>query len=65
MEKLETTMLGDRSDPSQQVFADLLGGLFHWKLDTTEGRAYSLLPDDYPRLPLYKKQSIQACYLKF
>ena len=56
-------MLGHRSDPSQQAFADLLSGLFHWKLDTTEGRAYSLRPDDYPRIPLYKKYPIQAYYL--
>ena len=32
-------------------------------MDTTEGRAYSLLPDDHPRLPLCKKHPIQACYL--
>ena len=56
-------MLGDRHDPSQQAFSDLLSFLFHWKLDTTEGRAYSLRPEDYPRLPLYAKHPIQACYL--
>ncbi len=28
-------------------------GLFHWKLDTTDKRAYSLIPADYPRLPLF------------
>ena len=60
VEKLETTMLGDCCDPSQQAFANLLRGLFHWKLDTTEGRAYSLLPNDYLRLPLYKKHQIQT-----
>jgi hypothetical protein len=56
-------MLGNRSDPSQQAFADLLRGLFHWKLDTTEKRAYSLDPADYPGLPLFALNKDQACYL--
>ena len=37
-------MLGNRSDPSQQAFAGLLRGLFHWKLDTSDGR-HSRLED--------------------
>ena len=56
-------MLGKRSDPSQQAFANLLRGLFHWKLDTTDKRAYSLNPADYPRLPLFAFNKDQACYL--
>jgi hypothetical protein len=27
---------------------------FHWKLDTTGSRTYSIKPEDYPRLPLFK-----------
>jgi len=30
-----------------------LTGLFHWKLDTSDSRTYSLKPEDYPRLPLF------------
>ena len=30
------------------------GGLFLWKRDTGPDRAYSLDPEDYPRLPLFK-----------
>ena len=29
------------------------GGLFQWKMDTGDDRAYSLKPEDYPRLPLF------------
>ena len=29
------------------------GGLFQWRLNTGEDRAYSLDPADYPRLPLF------------
>jgi len=29
------------------------GGLFHYKLDTSDDRAYSLKKEDYPRLPLF------------
>ena len=29
------------------------GGLFHWRLNTGEDRAYSLNPVDYPKLPLF------------
>ena len=32
------------------------GGLFHWKLDTCDGRAYSLDTADYSRLPLFTRQ---------
>jgi hypothetical protein len=56
-------MLGKRTDPSQQAFADLLRGLFHWKLDTSDNRAYSLDPKDYPRLPLFSLHKEQTCYL--
>ena len=56
-------MLGRRTDPSQQAFADLLRGLFHWKLDTSDKRAYSLDPKDYPRLPLFAWNKDQSCYL--
>jgi hypothetical protein len=59
----EVTMLGKRTDPSQQAFADLLRGLFHWKLDTSDNRAYSLDPKDYPRLPLFALHKEQTCYL--
>ena len=31
----------------------MAGGLFHYKLDTSEDRAYSLKKEDYPRLPLF------------
>ena len=56
-------MLGKRTDPSQQAFADLLRGLFHWKLDTSDKRAYSLDPKDYPTLPLFAWNKDQSCYL--
>jgi hypothetical protein len=39
--------------PAQKAFADLLHGLFHWELDTTDQRAYSLAPADCPGLPLF------------
>jgi len=29
----------------------------HWKLDETEERLYSIRPDDYPRLPLFKQDA--------
>ena len=47
------TALGQRNLPCQEAFAKFLTGLFHWKLDTSESRTYSLKPDDYPRLPLF------------
>ena len=47
------TALGQRTLPCQDAFAKFLTGLFHWKLDTSESRTYSLKPDDYPRLPLF------------
>ena len=56
-------MVGNRSDASQTAFADLLSCLFHWKLDITETRAYSLNPADYPRLPLFALNKDQTCYL--
>ena len=31
----------------------MAGGLFHYKHDTSDDRAYSLNKDDYPRLPLF------------
>ena len=31
----------------------MAGGLFHYKLDTSDDRAYSLKKEDYPRLPLF------------
>lgn len=45
--------MGNRTAPCQEAFAKFLAGLFHWKLDTTDARTYSIKPDDYPRLPLY------------
>ena len=48
------TALGQRTLECQDAFAKFLTGLFHWKLDTSESRTYSLKPEDYPRLPLFK-----------
>ena len=31
----------------------MAGGLFHYKLDKSDDRAYSLKKEDYPRLPLF------------
>ena len=31
------------------------GGLFNWKLDTGDGRVYSLDATDYPRLSLFTR----------
>ena len=43
------------------------GGLFQWKRDTGQDRAYSLDPADYPSLPLFKlkgaKGSTAFCIL--
>jgi hypothetical protein len=36
------TIVRDLRDPAQEAFANSLRGLFHWKLDTTDTRAYSL-----------------------
>ena len=30
------------------------GGLFHWRHDGSDQRKYSLAPEDYPRLPLFR-----------
>ena len=30
------------------------GGLFHWRHDGSDQRKYSLAPEDYPKLPLYR-----------
>jgi uncharacterized protein with PIN domain len=49
----EVTIVRDHNDSAQKAFADLLRGLFHWQLDTTDQRAYSLAPADYSRLPLF------------
>ena len=35
----------------------MTGGLFHYKHDTSDDRAYSLNQDDYPRLPLFTMQA--------
>ena len=35
----------------------MTGGLFHYKHDTSDDRAYSLNKDDYPRLPLFTMQA--------
>jgi hypothetical protein len=51
------TIVGNRIEPGQEAFANLLLGLFHWKLDTTDTRAYSLAPADYPRLSLFSFKS--------
>jgi hypothetical protein len=48
------TALGQRTLDCQGAFAKFLTGLFHWKLDTSDSRTYSLKPEDYPTLPLFK-----------
>ena len=35
----------------------MTGGLFHYKHDTLDDRAYSLNKDDYPRLPLFNMKA--------
>jgi len=57
------TALGQRTHECQDVFAKFLTGLFHWKLDTSESRTYSLKPEDYPRLPLFKPDPAEKCVL--
>jgi hypothetical protein len=53
--------LGQRSETCQEVFHVFLTGLFHWKLDTTDTRTYSIKPEDYPRLPLFNPKSEGKC----
>jgi hypothetical protein len=57
------TALGQRTLECQDAFAKFLTGLFHWKLDTSESRTYSLKPEDYPRLPLFKPAPAEKCVL--
>jgi hypothetical protein len=47
------TIVGDCHYLPQKAFADLLPCLFHWELDITDKRTYSLAPTDYPKLPLF------------
>ena len=35
----------------------MIGGLFHYKHDTLDDRAYRLNKDDYPRLPLFNMKA--------
>ena len=53
--------MGQRSETCQEVFHVFLTGLFHWKLDTTDTRTYSIKPEDYPRLPLFNPKSEGKC----
>lgn len=56
-------MVGDRSETDQKAFVALLSNLFHWRLDKTDKRAYSLDPKDYPNLPLFVLTKDQNYYL--
>ena len=37
------------------------GGLFHWRKDTGQESAYSLVATDYPRLPLFRFELGLCC----